>query len=157
MNLYGYVLNDPINMVDPNGLETITLGGSVRVPSWAGKLIFGDDFTGQGFSGGLAISFPGLAGGEFDAGSYVTAHGGGADYGTGRYNVNAGFYGGSVCDLAGEGREVSANYKLVGGSASSDANHRFTGGALQVGPGYNIGGSGTLTSVASVRRGVVTE
>jgi len=45
VNLYGYVLKDPVNYVDYSGLMTITGGYSVRIPGWFGKLLPMQDDT----------------------------------------------------------------------------------------------------------------
>jgi len=151
-NLFGYVLNDPVNQVDPRGLDTITLGGTLRIPSWLGK-IANPEVPGQGAFFGLAFSFPGFTGGEFDAGLYFGLQAGGGDVGIGRATLNVGYQCGSVKDIAGVGGEVSAHWKFLGGSINVGSGTNVTGGSINIGPGYNIGTAGTLTGTLSLRSG----
>jgi len=60
VNLYGYVLNDPVNLIDPLGLWSVTYGGYFGV---GGEVTFGNDsgngfMTGRfGFGLGLGVSY----------------------------------------------------------------------------------------------------
>ncbi len=148
MNTYGYVYQNPLKYSDPNGLDAISVGGSVRIPAWISK-IFGAQVPLQGGSFGLAVSFPGFTGGTWDAGLYWGLNAGGVDYGIGRASINIGYNSGSVCNLAGQGAQAGGHWTPVGASVNS-SNGQVTGGSISIGPGYNIGSSGTLTGTLSV-------
>ena len=153
-NLYGYVLGDPINAIDIYGLDTITVGGSVRFP---GVLeYFGDhEAPPQGVSCGIAFSFPGPLGGKWDLGGYgtVAAGGGGGGFGGG-FSFDAGYSKGSVGDLSGSGAEAGAQFSRIGGAAEYSDSGDWTGGTFHYGAGYRVGASGTITGTASFADGV---
>src|SRR5690606_5523046 len=58
LNTYGYVVANPIKYFDPYGLDTITVGGSVRIIGlgW----FFEHEAPPQGISCGIALSYPGF-------------------------------------------------------------------------------------------------
>jgi RHS repeat-associated protein len=143
-NPYGYVLNDPVNAFDTNGLATITLGGSYRLP-----------FSQGGFGGGMAISFPDpITGGEFDIGAFgqIGALGKGPG-GFGRGTLDFGINRCSVVDLAGRGAQVSATIGTKGAFLNVDEDGNLTGVGFQYGVGLNAEGQASFTSVYSVRHG----
>ena len=128
------------------------VGVSLRPPIWAAKLIYGQDYLGQGGSFGLALSVPGDAGGEFDVGVYGTVNGSGFDVGTGKGAVGVGYQRGSLRDgMEGWGKEASFNDGIGGLSLSFDQNNRPNGVGVHVGPGYNAGASVSKTGVLSMR------
>ncbi len=140
--------------IDPFGTDTITLGANIRLPVSTINAIFGTNIIGNGASAGFALSFPGLNGGELDLGFFVTGTAGGADHGTGKLGFELGYSECSVSDLAGEGSEFGFNDGIGGLSTKLDKNGVLTGGAIHLGPGYNVSGVGTLTTTFSIRRGV---
>jgi len=144
-NPYGYTLNDPVNSVDTNGLATITLGGSYRLP-----------FAQGGFGAGIAISFPDpITGGEFDIGVFGQIAGAGEGGGFGKGTVDVGINVCSVADLAGRGAQVSATVGTKGAFLNLDEDGNLTGAGLQFGVGLNAEGQATFTSVYSLRHGFI--
>ena len=131
--------------------DEIHLQASLRIPRWLGRLVFGPDYIGQGGTVGGAVSFPGFTSGQFDLGVFVEGHGGGEDYGTGRFSVGIGYGKGDVRGLTGIGTEFSFNAKVGGLAVSLDRNDAFKGMGAHVGTGYNVGGTGTITRSWSVR------
>lgn len=131
------------------------IGINIRVPAWAGKMIWGEDYLGQGGGFGFAVSWPGDVGGEFDVGLYGEVSGSGFDYGTGKASLGFSYERGSLRNgLAGWGKEVSFNDGVGGLSLSFSEDNRINGVGLHVGPGYNIGASVTKTGVLSIRDGI---
>ena len=132
--------------------DVVHLGVSIKPPAWLARLAAAPgDIPTTGFSLGLAISYPGVLGGQFDAGAYATAVGGGEDYGTGRYTMDLGYQVGSVQDMAGSGAELSFNDGIGGLSVSYDNRGTMTGVGMHVGPGINFGGEGSVTDVGTIR------
>lgn len=132
-----------------------TFGANLRIPAWAGKMVWGPDYHGQGGGFGIAISWPGDAGGEFDVGVYGQVNGSGFDVGTGKGTVGLTYQRGGLRNgLAGWGKEASFNDGVGGLSVSFDQNNRPNGVGLHVGPGINLGASVTKTGVLSLRDGV---
>ena len=142
--------------------DTATLHGTVRIPGWIGQIGcslggHSDCVPGQGGSLGIAVSWPGMFGGEFDAGVFIEAQAGGMDIGTGRlsfgtsYNVAPG-----VRDMDGTGATASFN-DGVGGLSIGWENmglnqgDRLTSVELHVGVGFNAGIAGTGTTTWTVR------
>ncbi|MDP2392136.1 MAG: RHS repeat-associated core domain-containing protein, partial [Methylococcaceae bacterium] len=155
LNLYAYVGGNPIMAVDPSGLLTATVGGTINIPGWVGYVIPG--FIGQGVSAGGAIQFTG-SDGKFapDLGAYWGGQAGGEDYGIGRGSIDFGLQAGSIADLAGRGAEISGHWAFYGGSINFNENGEFSGGSFNIGPGYNIGGAGTIGSSWSAGGGLST-
>jgi RHS repeat-associated protein len=171
-NLYGYVVNDPVNFVDPLGLLTFTYGRSFSVGGGETTL-------------GFAVSFPDpFTGGEFDAGFFAeagvepTVFDENGNYDPGFFDlifpksaIQFGIQGGSVCDLAGDGAEVGVTVPItvipgttipnpfgptVGVNASLNENSNFNGGNIE----FGLGGTGihsfaTKTTTLSARRGLL--
>ena len=148
MRMWG---GNPINFTDPSGLLSLFVGGSLRIPGWVKYII--PDYQGQGGGAGLAVSY---SDGQFDFGGYATVQGGDSDYGIGRSVVNIGLQGGSVSDLAGTGGNVSVHVGPIGATANVNNKGGFNGGSIDLGPGYNVGGSGSVTGTWSLKNGVTS-
>ena len=156
-NVYRYVFNNPVNLIDPAGLDTITIGFTVRIPILGGGKSE-SSLKGRGFSGGIAFSFPGLTGGEFDFGVFGTLRGGGKSFGTGLgATVDLGINSCSVRDLSGPGADINILVPTpipgvsAGGTLNVDADGNITGFEINVGEGINVSGAGTITGTLSVR------
>jgi hypothetical protein len=135
--------------------DELHLEAGMRVPRWLGKLIFGENYIGQGGEIGLAVSYPGVTGGELDAGVYVTLQGGGEDFGVGHAKLlGVGFGAGDVQGMNGVGGEMSFNDGVGGLSLAFDDRGNFSGAGVHVGAGYNVGGAGTVTRAFTVRDAV---
>jgi RHS repeat-associated protein len=153
-NLYAYSANNPVNLADPTGLDTITYGGTINVPGFLidlGQSIFGGENIpgGRSLSVGIAISFPGFFGGEFDYGVFGEV-GISRDLGIqGKFVEEFGYHRGSVCDLAGHGYAFSVHYVTFGGSIYFDANGHFTGISINFGPGIGVSGDYTIGETLS--------
>ncbi|WGS88499.1 RHS repeat-associated core domain-containing protein [Methylomonas sp. UP202] len=143
LNLYVYVGGNPIMAVDPSGLLTATVGATLRIPGWAGYLI--PNFIGQGAGAGFAIQLTNSAGKIApDLGLYWNGQAGGEDYGIGRGAINLGLQAGSISDLSGRGADISAHWGMVGATVNLNEKNEFSGGSLDIGLGYNIGGAGSI-------------
>jgi RHS repeat-associated protein len=161
-NLYGYVVNDPVNKMDLLGLDTITVGVNVDISTLVDIInsILGTNIIGNGAGAGGAISFPGLNGGEWDAGLYVT---GAVNKGIGiagkkfgaSANVALGYCAGSVSDLHGRSGQIGFNDGIGGMSLQLDAKDNIVGADVHLGPGYSGGASASLTVTLSVGRGML--
>jgi RHS repeat-associated protein len=164
LDLYGYCLNDPVNNFDFEGLDTIKLGGSVRFPSLlveaankvfeiiSGESLYDPCEKPQGLSTGLAFSFPGFLGGEWDAGGYFAANVGGEDVGFGRGSLDLGYQKGSVKDLADSGAfDVSAHWGLHGGTINFDSENQLSGATYNLGLGYYTGLTASMTATWSIK------
>ncbi|MDH0897004.1 MULTISPECIES: RHS repeat-associated core domain-containing protein, partial [unclassified Pseudomonas] len=154
VNSYLYVQACPILSMDPLGLDTIALGGSIRLPDLF-SMFFDNEAKPQGVSCGIAFSFPGFFDGEWDIGGFATVIAGGDGVGFGgRLTADGGYHKGSVSDLSGTGGELSGHFKRLGASISFDDNGDFSGATVHYGGGYNISGSGSLTGTIGARDGV---
>ena len=168
----GYVHNDPLNYVDPNGEVTLKVGLKVKGPSTNSQVAGGQGEVGLAVS----IPIPGIdpAGTQADIGVYSetggTLNGSVGAGGLGKTVLVLGAQTGDVQGMSGEGAEVSfqSPYKIVpgknlrstvlrtvakgvGGEINFDAEGNVNGAAATIGPGVEVGGSGTNTSVVSVR------
>ncbi|MEX0744027.1 MAG: RHS repeat-associated core domain-containing protein [Phycisphaeraceae bacterium] len=154
INVASYVGGNPVSFADPEGLLTITGGGSVRIPSWIKHIIPG--YIGQGGGFGMAIQL--TRNGKFcpDLGVFWTGNAGGEDYGIGRASINLGLQADGIAELAGRGFDYSGHWGLVGGTANFDWDGNFTGGQFNYGPGYNFGASGSISGSWSFRGGLNT-
>ncbi|WP_394352476.1 RHS repeat-associated core domain-containing protein [Metapseudomonas otitidis] len=151
LNTFGYVYSNPIANIDLLGLDTINVGGSLHGPGFLSWLL-PSDAPPNGISCGVAISYPGFSGGEWDAGLYGTVQAGGESYGIGKTSIDLGYHRGSVSDLAGKGVELGAHINRVGASIEFNENNKITGGVIHYGAGYNFGATGTIGGTVSARK-----
>ena len=159
-NLYRYASSNPVQLIDPFGLDTITYGASIRVPTWLAEpiaQIMGSEVSVHGGSFGVAFSFPGLFGGEWDSGIYGSLDVGGMEIGAkvvGQFS----YLGGSVCDLAGMGMDMGFQAGPYGGGiifndeGESMSRH---GIYVQRGVGVAAGYSATAQGVWSRKHGPI--
>jgi len=133
-DLYGYVLNDPVNAVDPSGLLNILggVGGSAVAP------------LGIEGSGGIVIN-PGFGNDNADIGAFGSIGVGGGVNVSG--DIFIGFIRGDIPNVSG----VTANINIVAGPVSlavfvNPKTGQFMGFTAGVGPSATIiGASGTLS------------
>jgi RHS repeat-associated protein len=118
VNLYRYVGGNPVNSIDPLGLDTISLSTNVQLPAFLVEKINGVEGM-SGFHSGVAIEFPGANGGNWNFGGYF-----GADFmaniGLGKSTLNLGYDKGSICDLAKGSGEIAALIGIGEGGLSFD-------------------------------------
>jgi hypothetical protein len=140
-------------------LETLTTGVSLRVPGWLIRQFF-PNFRGEGLGIGVAVSGPGKDGNDqYDLGLYLSLDFTGEENITGfnygaRLAGDVGLHCGSVKDLAGVDAEVSAMISPFGGTVNFDETG-ITGGEINIGLGYNAGGNASMTSILSLRHGLI--
>jgi hypothetical protein len=130
--------DNPISRIDPLGLWTVQIGGTINIQ--LGPINFQT-------SGGIAFDGYGNIGG-------YSAYGGGIGEGaqvSGGLNLNSG-NANTICDLNGPFTNVSAGGGW-GPSASGDAyygydsqGNRIEGGGITIGVGAGEGGSTTITT-----------
>ncbi len=125
---YGYLLND-----------VIQLKANIMTSTKIGRLLFGDDFIGQGGSASLAISFPGFFGGRFDAGVVGQINGGGQNYGIGKSGIGLEYNAGEINDLSGRGVQYNIGTPIGGATVQLDSENQIDGLGLQAGPGFYFG------------------
>ncbi len=138
-NLYGYVLNDPVNFTDPLGLWSISVG---YYGPWGGEVIFGRD--------------P-ISGGGFLTGRFGFGVGGGIQWSKsgGRPGARA-----EECDTGGIGiggyGDIGGNIGPLNAALTSNAGVNFNnrGGANTYGelftPTWSIGDSWGIKAAAAV-------
>jgi len=138
VNVSLYVGGNPIVGIDPSGLDTLVIGADVRLPTFPGSPTIqgNEEVKPRGVSAGVAFSFPGINGGEFDFGvvGAVTV-GGGIGLGTGRGSLTISAALGSVRDLSGQSIDAGINYGIYGVSAGIDENDNPSA-TLRIGPGF---------------------
>jgi RHS repeat-associated protein len=157
INPYLYAEANPIKNIDPLGLDTVTYGSTLRLPTWIAAPVakmLGLDTTPNGIAIGVAASFPGFFGGEFDSGIFASLDLGGFEAGA---KVTEGFsYNkGSVCDLVGVGVDVGVFAGVLGGGVALDNNGDVTGIYFQRGLGLGGGYNATGTLVLSNKHGFI--
>jgi RHS repeat-associated protein len=133
-NLYGYVLNDPVNLIDPLGLLNLIggVGGSAMA------------ITGAEGSVGIVINI----GPNPNAGVFGSIGAGGGVNVSG--DVFAGFIYGDITNVSG----LTANINGVLGPLSvtiftDPQTGQILGGTIGWGPGIPLGGSGTLSQTGT--------
>nr|WP_319394724.1 RHS repeat-associated core domain-containing protein [uncultured Desulfobacter sp.] len=173
VNFYTYVLNNPINFNDPTGHDVVTIGPKIAVSGWVAKAIqktyefvTGDkkDIAVSGMGAGIALSFPGLSGGEWDVGAYFTMDvnnnsliAATPKQGVAKLTGQLGYKVGSVRDLRNMNQfEVSAQAYLYGGGVEYSYDDNFqeqyvSGVQFSFGPGAIAGISATPTTALSFR------
>ena len=114
----------------------------------------GLDTTPNGIAVGVAASFPGFFGGEFDSGVFASLDLGGLEAGA-KVTEGLSYNKGSVCDLAGVGYDVGGFLGIRGGGISLDNNGNITGIYYQRGFGYGGGYNATGTLVLSNKHGFI--
>ena len=117
-NLYGYVMNDPVNMIDPNGKWGISIGIG----------FFG--FIGGGYEGGVGFYLGTHPDGSFSGGAYLSG-GSGFGYGAG--------VGGTCSYTSGDTGDFSGPYSNYTGGVGP------VSGTSGVGSGTYGGGFGPST------------
>ena len=146
-NLYGYVMSDPVNFIDPLGLWSFTVGGYNPFTGLGGGITFGQNpngswfggvWGGGGFGGGLSFNpdgtSPGYKPGSCQNGPSVEA-GGYANIG-----ANIGPFGGGV--------DASGGINIGGQSPGYFNPPGHTGGASNTrGVGFGGGVGGQITVV----------
>ena len=167
LNTYGYVGGNPVNAVDPKGLETVTFGMDFSLPTFITKRINRDGIPVAGFSLGIGISLPtgeqscGCSAPKFQFGGFLSATMGENVSSTlGSSSFELGFYRCNLTDLDGRGFEMQLNVPVpnpespspdgVGTSAKLDANNNYIGQTFQRGPGLNVSYGETLTKVLAI-------
>jgi hypothetical protein len=146
-----------LNFIDPIGLDAITYDANLRIPTWIAVPIaklLGLDTTPNGIALGIAVSFPGFFGGEFDNGIIATLDLGGSEFG-GKLTEGFSYNKGSVCDLAGVGEDYGAHFGIIGGGVTLDENGNWTGAYFQRGLGLSAGYNLTGTLVVSNKHGFI--
>jgi len=135
-NLFEYSINDPINLVDRNGKQTLSIGLTI---DWIGGII---DWTG---SFGLAIDIHGAI-------AFNSSAGGGAGVGAGgSWGINVSLSNAkNVCDLGGPFQNVNAGggagaYYSATGFTGPSPDGQVTGFGFTFGMGGGAGSSVTVT------------
>ncbi len=136
-NLYGYVLNDPVNFVDTMGLWGIGI-----------TLNFSGVF-GAGYEGSIGFYIGTDANGHLDAG--VTGAGGsgfGYDLGV---SLNAAYYPGTTEDMAGNSTNYNTGFGPVSGTVYTEpASGRKLGYGVGVGYSPRVGASVTNSTTGTL-------
>ena len=149
VNLYAYVLNNPIRLKDPRGLGTVTIEISIALP--AGEK--NGDINTAGVSVGFAVSTPGVFGGDWDFGFFFQGRAGRSIGGVLEANIDIGFFRCGVEQLEGKGVKIEVQAIELGGSVNFDENEQIKGVTVTVaGAGIGVAGTVTNTKVISIRK-----
>ncbi len=117
------------------------------------------DYLGSGASAGIALQLTKNGSFRPDIGLYWSIQGGGLDFGFGKGTADLGVQAGGICEIAGKGVNISAQYGRLGGGINWDASkvdlgeNTFSGVQMSYGPGYNIGASASVNYSWSIRDG----
>lgn len=153
LNSYTYVGSNPLSYIDPRGLDTVSIGGSIAFPGFF-HWFLPSDAPPSGAGCGIALSYPGFLGGDWDIGVFTSVQAGGETYGFGRGALDVGYHNGSVSDLAGERAQVGAHLGRFGADVEFDDASNVSGVNVHIGPGFNFGGTGSLNGVYSLKGGL---
>ena len=140
-NRYAYANGNPYKYVDPDGRDSITVTGTIHVPGSLLNFLGVGEVPVSGFSGGIAISFPGPWSPDagFDFGLVGGANIPAFDVGLGKASLDIGYNKGSFADLSGDSIEMSAIVGRYNGGVNWDANSgELTG--VKAGRGVALGG-----------------
>ena len=139
-NRYAYANGNPYKYVDPDGRDSITVTGTIHVPGSLLNLLGVGEVPVSGFSGGIAISFPGPWSPEadFDFGLVGGANIPAVDVGLGKASVDIGYNKGGFADLSGDSVELSATVLGYNGGLNWDADHGGVSG-FKFGRGVALG------------------
>jgi RHS repeat-associated protein len=125
-NLYSYLMNDPINMIDPSGLWGITIGGSIG------------GFLGGGFDIAGGVYF-GFQNGSFFGGGYGS---GGSGFGVGAGAGVQGTFYPDACNISGASTAYNGQVSLITGnvvtSQTTGAITGYGGGIATPGKGVSM-------------------
>jgi RHS repeat-associated protein len=157
-NRYAYANGNPYKYVDPDGRDSISITGTIHVPGSLLHLLGVSEVPVSGFSGGIAVSFPGPWSPDagFDFGLVGGANIPAVDVGLGKASVDIGYNKGSFADLSGDSVEVSATVGRYNAGINWDADSgELTG--VKAGRGVGLGGlSKTLqNSIDRLKNGQV--
>ena len=137
-NLYGYVLNDPINFVDPLGLINFLIGAG-------GSASAG---TGAEASGGIFFN-PGIGSDQADVGVFGSIGAGGG------VNISADIFGGFILGGVENVSGLTSNINITVGPVSltilaDPKTGKAIGATLGAGPGVTpLGASGTISQTGT--------
>ena len=154
LNTYAYVINNPTKYVDIFGLDVLDLSINVKIPTFPGSpsISGSDGIKGRGFSLGVAISYPGSLGGEFDMGLIGSVSAGGEmGVGTGKITGSFTCSSGSLKDQDGAGTEASFNDGIGGMAIGFNDNGTPDSVSIHIGPGIELASEGVVTGTLSLR------